>query len=93
MAHGDNALSPIPWQVSMRYEKWKNYQHFCGGTILDSKTILTAAHCILHELGSIKIVAGTQFSNVFMSGQDADGAQIRDANFFVHPDYDTFDCE
>ena len=52
---GTNAAGVVPWQVSIR-----NYQimgidhngkpvefitHFCGGTILDAKTILSAAHC------------------------------------------------
>ena len=34
---GQNASSMIPWQV------W--FPGGCGGTILDSCTILTAAHC------------------------------------------------
>ena len=34
---GQGAPSPIPWQVSKEYG--------CGGTILDSNTILSAAHC------------------------------------------------
>ena len=41
---GKTASAPIPWQVSLR--GCANGQcHFCGGTVLDSKTILTAAHC------------------------------------------------
>ena len=33
--------SPIPWQVSVQIEG----KHNCGGTILDTYTILSAAHC------------------------------------------------
>ena len=33
-----------PWMVSLR--RSSNGKHFCGGSILDSKTILTAAHCV-----------------------------------------------
>ena len=84
MSHSPDVVSPIPWQVSLRYENWGNYKHFCGGTILDSTTILTAAHC--YRSGSLKIVAGTMFTNVSMSGQD--GVQIRNATFFGHPDFD-----
>ena len=38
---GQVAPSPIPWQVSVQ----KGGSHFCGGTILDTYTILSAAHC------------------------------------------------
>ena len=42
---GKEAESPIPWQV-----QFKPYgdrpETFCGGTILDKYTILSAAHCI-----------------------------------------------
>ena len=34
-------LSPIPWQVSVQFAG----THICGGTILDTSTILSAAHC------------------------------------------------
>ncbi|KAF6106761.1 transmembrane serine protease 4 [Phyllostomus discolor] len=35
-----------PWQVSIQY----NRQHICGGSILDSHWILTAAHCFRKHL-------------------------------------------
>merc|ERR1712086_774583 len=51
---GTNAAGVVPWQVSIRDnesgadDNGKPYEknlHFCGGTILDAKTILSAAHC------------------------------------------------
>merc|ERR1712086_553975 len=51
---GINAAGVVPWQVSIRDnesgadDNGKPYEknlHFCGGTILDAKTILSAAHC------------------------------------------------
>ena len=41
---GEMAPFPIPWQVSVRYCQ-SGSCHFCGGTILDSTTVLCAAHC------------------------------------------------
>ena len=39
---GEAATSMIPWQVAM-FTSGGFY--FCGGTVLDSCTILSAAHC------------------------------------------------
>ena len=39
---GEAAPSMIPWQVAMFTS---GGFHFCGGTVLDSCTILSAAHC------------------------------------------------
>ena len=37
----DAASNEIPWIVSLA-----TTSHFCGGSIVNSRTILTAAHCI-----------------------------------------------
>merc|ERR1719361_352784 len=42
---GEAADSPIPWQVSVR-QCQSGGCHFCGGTILDEKTVMCAAHYI-----------------------------------------------
>ena len=47
--NGQDAVSPIPWQVLM----YRNFNIRCGGTILDEKTILSAAHCF-DDFGKIK---------------------------------------
>ena len=54
---GQKAPSPIPWQV------YKGAG--CGGTILDSTTILSAAHCPFYvgetiRAGSLKRFSGGQ---------------------------------
>ena len=55
---GQIAPSPILWQVSVQ----KGGSHFCGGTILDTYTILSAAHCFDHYggvLDGLSIRAGS----------------------------------
>merc|ERR1712025_533532 len=41
---GEAAADPIPWQVSVR-QCQSGGCHFCGGTILDETTVMSAAHC------------------------------------------------
>ncbi|XP_066493083.1 chymotrypsin-C-like [Tiliqua scincoides] len=35
-----------PWQVSLQYDKNGVWAHTCGGTLIASNWVLTAAHCI-----------------------------------------------
>ena len=42
---GHTAPGHIPWQAQLRLGSPSNYRGICGGTIIDAKTILTAAHC------------------------------------------------
>ena len=49
----------IPWQVSLqRFRPGKGYLHFCGGTILDAYTIMSAANCNI-KVGN-KVLAGSR---------------------------------
>merc|ERR1712168_1406804 len=48
----------FPWQISLR-RKSDNF-HFCGGSVLNENTVVTAAHCtvILDSPDEVVIVAG-----------------------------------
>ncbi|XP_033346598.1 chymotrypsin-1-like [Bombus vosnesenskii] len=57
----DAPVGKFPHQVSLR----QSGSHFCGGSIIDSRHILTAAHCVqgLNNLKSITVHAGTNQLN------------------------------
>ena len=69
--------SAHPWQVSLQ-----SGGHICGGSIVDSTTIVTAAHCTEGlSAGDLSVRAGvTNHSDA--GGQDRPVAQILN-----HPDY------
>ncbi|KAL9701292.1 hypothetical protein quinque_004733 [Culex quinquefasciatus] len=75
---GGGDAGPTPYQASLQ----RHRSHFCGGTIIDSRWILTAAHCLseLRPSDVTVLVGTTQLSR--------GGFRLRADQFFQHPSWD-----
>ena len=60
-------IGEVPWQANLLYPSnlytsyhvrigYQSYYKFCGSAIISNKKVLSAAHCIMEDDGSIKSV-------------------------------------
>lgn len=69
-------VTSTPWQVSLQ----DGSGHFCGGSVLDARSILTAAHCVEGAAASDLMVRAGVTNRTDSTGQDRAVARI-----IVHP--------
>ena len=64
---GQNAETPIPWQAEITIYGSDGLFYHCGGSIISSDTIVTAAHCVtsVPDGSKFEVRAGsTDFNNL-----------------------------
>ncbi|CAI5782711.1 chymotrypsinchymotrypsin-C-like [Podarcis lilfordi] len=74
-----------PWQVSLQYDKNGVWAHTCGGTLIESNWVLTAAHCISSSR-TYRVLLGKQNLEVEEAGSVAVGVE----KLIVHEKWNSF---
>lgn len=73
-----------PWQISLQSDSSGRWRHVCGGTLISSEWVLTAAHCI-NERYNYRVELGKHSLKASEEGSMARGA----AQIIIHEDYNT----
>ena len=77
------SISQSPWQISLQ-----SGGHFCGGSIIDARWVLTAQHCIEGaRASSLRVVAGISALSQARSGQTVGVRRIVAFPGYRSPEY------
>lgn len=77
---GAKVKSPVPYQISLQHTRGN--AHFCGGSIISTEHVLTAAHCLKGQnKNRLSILAGVTNLN------QKNGSRHSVTAFKLHPHY------
>lgn len=82
----DTSIEEYPWQITLRRKGSPEltFKHSCGGSVLNERVVLTAAHCIINRNPKeYVVVAGTSHKS------GSDGVLTRVAKFVWHERYNS----
>jgi secreted trypsin-like serine protease len=85
-------ITTIPWQVSLE-NLANNNSHFCGGSIINERWILTAAHCVAPVIGVNNAAQIMVHAGATNQTNNAVGQRIQCEQIFIHPQYNATTSE
>jgi len=89
----DATPGEFPYQISFQDTQWGFAFHFCGGSILDEDTMITAAHCVhgknYNNPKHLQIVAGEH--NMRVTEGHEQTKQVR--RIIIHENYSPYKME
>ncbi|KAM6928367.1 elastase-1-like [Xenentodon cancila] len=72
-----------PWQISLQYKSGTNYYHTCGGSLIKTGWVMTAAHCVDRSM-TWRVILGEHDLNVNSGREQVIGV----SRVYVHPKWD-----
>jgi secreted trypsin-like serine protease len=88
---GQNAQpGQFPWQISLQQKSGQQFSHSCGGSILNARWVVTAAHCVQGvNRKNLRVVAGEHNRSVNEGVEQT----VNVASKIVHPQYSSTTLE
>lgn len=91
MTHGNTVeLGKYPWHTAIFKRSYTSLNYICGGTLINSNTILTAAHCLMensNELSPDMLSVRLGTNQLFEGGKQHSVRLIKTHKYFHNTNY------